>query len=147
MRHAHSQTQIMFRQIGEQKGYRVSSTYSKSSPTDGIWWKKLPFGQKEIPIVAIEVCNSESLKSMKGSIGTLAEVSPAIGILLIHELDIRRRCIRNGKSASNVEKIIAKKFADARNYASKLHQRIEVWSYEQLKYVHKFGKKKYGETS
>ena len=141
MRPAHAEAQKMFRLIGELKGYRTTSTFSRNSPTDGVWWEKPPLGIKEIPVVAIEVVNSESLKTLKGSLVTLAEVSPALGILLIHEVDIRRRYIRDGKSAYDVEKLIAKKFADARSHIPIYRQRIEVWSYTQLEYVHKLAKR------
>ena len=143
MRYAHSEAQKMFRTIGEMQGFRTSSTYKKDLQTDGVWWEEASLlGNTKIPFAAIEVVNSEDPKQMKGSLITLAEVSPALGILMIHELDIRRRFIRDGKSAYEIDKLITKKIEDAWTYASRLQQRIDVWSYEQLAYIHSLATKK-----
>jgi len=83
-------------------------------------------------LAALEVANSESPKVIKGSLTTLA-VSPSLGILVIQEEDIRRRLIRTGESPEFSDKYVEKKLADARELARKFHQRIEVWSFAQLK--------------
>ena len=72
----------------------------------------------ELPVVALEVVVSESAKTMKGSMDTLAEVSPALGLLVIHELEIRRGMIRQ--------------MEQAQDRITRHQQRIVVWSFAQL---------------
>ena len=66
-------------------------------PTDGVWL--LPSSGlyfSEAPAVAVEVSVSEGPKAIKGSIDTLAEVSPALGILVLNEAEIRRCTLVRG---------------------------------------------------
>jgi hypothetical protein len=123
----------MFLAIGRTLGYQTRLTWSRDLPTDGVWL--LPgdgYLLPEAPAVALEVAVSEGPKAVKGSIDTLAEVSPALGVLVINEAEIRRCALRDGISAEFVEEQIAGRFATAHERVAKHQQRVEVWTYEQL---------------
>lgn len=134
MRPGHADAQFMFEALGDALGFKVRRTWSRELPTDGVWL--LPtdgFLPAEAPAVAMEVAVTEGPKAIKGSLDTLAEVSPAMGIVLINDLEIRRSALRDGISANVVEQRIASKFALATDRAARMQQRIEVWNYGQLR--------------
>jgi hypothetical protein len=134
MRHGHAYAQYLFKLLGVAQGFSYRKTWTKKLPTDGIWVAKTPLLNVEaVPLAALEVANSESPKVVKGSLTVLAEVSPALGILVIQEEDIRRRLIRSGFASDEADRYVTRKLDDAREIAQKFHQRIQVWSFEQLK--------------
>jgi hypothetical protein len=124
----------MFERFGRALGYQTRRTWTRELPTDGVWLMPgsgLLFA--EFPAVAIEVAVSEGPKVIKGSIDTLAEVSPALGVMLINEVEIRRGELRKGRSVEAVERMITDRVAAAKDRASRHQQRIEVWSYQELR--------------
>jgi hypothetical protein len=133
MKPGHVDAQYLFLELGNVLGYSTRRTWSRSLPTDGVWLVPTDeFLLPDLPAVALEVAVSEGPKAIKGSIDTLAEVSPALGILLINEVEIRRTGIRRGRDSIEVERGITHKVEAARDRISRHQQRIEVWSYNQL---------------
>jgi hypothetical protein len=133
MKSGHADAQYMFSKLGESLGYKTRRIWSRSLPTDGIWL--LPtdgYLLPEAPAVALEVAVSEGPKAIKGSIDTLAEVSPALGVLLINDMEIRRGGLRKGLEPIVIESQIEAKFTAARERLVRHQQRIELWSYEQM---------------
>jgi hypothetical protein len=124
----------MFERLGQALGYTTRRTWTRELPTDGVWLlpeSGLYFA--EMPAVAIEVAVSEGPKAVKGSIDTLAELSPALGVLLINELEIRRGELRKGVPAEDIERRLEHRTAAARDRSARHQQRIEIWSYADLR--------------
>jgi len=139
---SHKKAQTMFKDLGEDQGFCYTPTYTQQLPTDGVWWADSPLmGEEQVPIAAIEVANSEDAKRIKGSLFILAEVSPAFGIMMIHDDDIRRRLTRMGKTQNAIDRLIKQNIVNIKSYASRFQQRIVVWTYDQLKYRHSLVKK------
>jgi hypothetical protein len=133
MKTGHADAQYMFLAIGKALHYRTRLTWSRELPTDGVWL--LPgdgYLLPEAPAVALEVAVSEGPKAIKGSIDTLAEVSPALGVLVINEDEIRRGALRNDVPTTSVERGIENRIAAACDRVSRHQQRIEIWSFKQL---------------
>jgi hypothetical protein len=133
MTSGHKEGQALFEALGRRYGYEVRRSYSKSLPTDGVWYTESQFGAlPPVPIVAIEVVVSESRKSIRGSVVTLELVSPALGVLLIHEEEMRRRLVRAGATPEMVTAKVAASRAHASELAANARQRIEIWSFADL---------------
>jgi hypothetical protein len=133
MTSGHKEGQALFEALGRRYGYEVRHSYSKSLPTDGVWYMGQQFGAlPPVPVVAIEVVVSESSKSIRGSVVTLELVSPALGILLIHEEEMRRRLVRAGAAPEGVAVKVAAARSHAREFATNARQRIEIWSFADL---------------
>lgn len=133
MKVGHADAQYMFLAIGKALHYKTRLTWSRELPTDGVWL--LPgdgYLLPETPAVALEVAVSEGPKAIKGSIDTLAEISPALGVLVINEVEIRRGALRSGVSTASIERGIQARFTAAHDRLSRHQQRLEVWSFEQL---------------
>ena len=97
MTKGHKDAQELFARLGQSKGFEVRRTHSQTLHSDGIWLVRDPiFPLRQIPLAAIEVIVSESTKSMRGSIGVLEEISPAVAIILLQEEEIRKRNIKKG---------------------------------------------------
>lgn len=140
MKTGHADAQYMFLELGKSLGFGTRLTWSRKLPTDGIWLlSDEEYLLPEIPAVALEVAVSEGPKALKGSIDTLAEVSPALGILLINEVEIRRGAVRKGVDPAITERRIQEKFMDAEDRASRHQQRIAIWSYAQLAHRYRLG--------
>ena len=123
----------MFEAIGKATGFGTRRTYSRDLPTDGIWLagQGSPF---LLPAVAIEVAVSESAKALRGSIATLEAVSPALGVIVIQDDEIRRRMLGRGLFEEDVERRLEATKRTARELAATSRQRIEIWDYAQLRY-------------
>lgn len=124
----------MFEGMGRALGYTVRRSWTRELPTDGVWLLPgvgvlLP----QAPAVALEVAVTEGPKALKGSLDTLAEVSPALGILVINDTEIRRGQLREGIEVNVIEERLAAKVTTVRDRISRMQQRIEVWSYGQLR--------------
>jgi hypothetical protein len=134
MRAGHADAQYVFERIGRAGGYVTRRTWNTDLPTDGVWLLRdtASFGVT-LPIAALEVVVSEGPKSIKGSIDTLAEVSPAVGVLVIHEVEIRRGLIRGGVAPTAADRAVAMQVARAVDRVKRHQQRIVVWSYAQLR--------------
>lgn len=123
----------MFLAMGQALGFKTRPTWSRELPTDGVWLVStdellLP----ELPAVALEVAVSEGPKAIKGSIDTLAEVSPALGILVINDAEIRRGAIRKGVDPQTIERRIRSRFDAAHDRARRHQHRLAVWGYDEL---------------
>ncbi len=134
MRPGHKDAQYMFERMGVTLGYETRRSWSRALPTDGVWL--LPSSGElflpEAAAVAIEVAVSEGPKTIKGSIDILAEVSPALGILVIHEVEIRRGLVRKGVDSTVIDRRVTDSMTNALDRVSRHQQRVEVWSYAQL---------------
>jgi hypothetical protein len=129
----HIEAQTMFLQIGEALGYRTRRTWSRQLPTDGVWL--LPEEDQvlpALPAVALEVAVSEGPKAIKGSLDTLAEISPALGVLVINDAEIRRSAIRQGVDPTKIQSRIRSRFAAARERVARHQQHFEIWSHADL---------------
>lgn len=133
MTSGHKEGQALFEALGRRYGYEVRRSYSRTLPTDGVWYTSRQFGAlPPVPVVAIEVVVSESRKNIRGSVVTLELVSPALGILLIHEEEIRRRLVRAGATSESVTAHVAAARAHAHEFAVNARQRVEIWSFADL---------------
>jgi hypothetical protein len=133
MRGGHKEAQELFLRLGQRLGYRSKRTWSREHPTDGVWLLDAPhLGHADLPIVALEVAVTEGAKALRGSIATLEAVSPALGVLLIQEREIRRGLIRSGVApevaTTHLNGLLRLAAADL----SRSRQRIELWTFEQL---------------
>jgi hypothetical protein len=123
----------MFEQLGQTLGYRCRRTWTREHPTDGVWLLDTShLGLDLLPVAALEVAVTEGGKALRGSVATLEIVSPAFGILLVHDQEIRRGLIRAGASpaaaTAHVERLLASAAADI----GRSRQRIALWTFEQL---------------
>jgi hypothetical protein len=127
MTSGHREAQALFEDLGRELGYTVKRSFSRRHPTDGIW---MPGGRGPrycaIPVIAMEVIVSESRKTMRGSLVTLECVSPALGIFLVHEEEMRRRMIRRGVHPDTAVARIAAIREHALELAAGSRQRVEV---------------------
>jgi hypothetical protein len=123
----------MFDAIGRARGLRTKRSWSQTAPSDGVWLpaRAVP-GVPEIPLVAIEVSCTEGPKALRGSVTILEEISPALGILLLHEDQIRRGIRAGGGTEAEADRRIADLLQIARNAAMTSRQRIEIWKFAQL---------------
>lgn len=134
MLHGHREAQGMFEQLGRSLGFEVRRSFSQDLPTDGVWFLASAFPVvSKLPYVALEVVVSESPKSLRGSITTLEQVSPSLGVLLIQEDEIQRRLLRNDKLPLDAEAELGRLQAVAGRLIVASRQRIEVWSMSQLR--------------
>jgi hypothetical protein len=134
VREGHREASELFLALGQALGYRVRRTWSRELPTDGVWMSAS--GEPvtpELPLVAVEVLVSEGSKSIKGSIGVLTAVSPALGILLVQEEEIRRGLIRHGCPTCKIVRSIARQRESLDALVSRSAQRLDVWSFAQLR--------------
>lgn len=133
MRRGHRDAQTAFLELGRALGYSPARTFSTRYPTDGVWYLKARDDISDgLPVAAIEVVVSESPKTMRGSVGVLEAVSPALGVLLIQEDDIARRLRRSGFDEDAVRRHLSQFSNRALDLAASVHQRVEVWTYSQL---------------
>ncbi len=133
MTNGHRKAQALFEELGRGLNYVPAASFSKKWPTDGVWWGRgVDCARDRLPVAALEVVVSEASKAMKGSVLTLEKVSPALGILLVHEEEIRRRMLRGGMQPHAADARVDAIRADASALAADSRQRIEVWSYHRL---------------
>jgi hypothetical protein len=124
----------MFLAMGHALGYQARRTWSAELPTDGVWLSPAgggPFGG--LPVVALEVIVTEGPKTVKGSIQTLAAVSPALGLVCLQEEEIRRGLIRRGIGPQEVERRLARQQDQIGEQLRRCPHRIELWSFGQLR--------------
>lgn len=133
MSNGHRQAQALFEALGRRFGYRAEKTFSRRYPTDGVWFADPPSSRfAAFPVAAIEVVVSESTKTIRGSVATLELVSPALGVVLIHEEELGRRlALRDATSAANLAHI-SRIQERVLQHSETSRQRIEVWSFAQL---------------
>ncbi len=136
MRQGHREAQEMFIDIGLAMGHQVRRTFSSSQPGDGVWIDERPGLLQGLPLTAIEVLVSESPKAICGSIHRLESISPVLGIILVHEDEIRRRLTRLGFNSSRIASAVARDIALVDSCLATSKQRIQRWSFAQLRWVH-----------
>jgi hypothetical protein len=133
MRSGHNEAQVLFQQLGRQLGYRCRRIWTRAHPTDGVWLlDTLHLGHDVLPVAALEVAVTENGKALRGSIATLEIVSPALGILLIQDHEIRRGLIRAGATPEAATAHIQRLLASATDDIGRSRQRIALWTFEQL---------------
>jgi hypothetical protein len=126
----------MFIDIGRAMGHEVRRTFSGSQPGDGVWLDARPGILQGLPLAAIEVLVSESPKAICGSIHRLESISPALGIILVHEDEIERRLTRLGFNPMRIASAIARDISLVDSCLATSKQRIQRWSFSQLRWVH-----------
>jgi hypothetical protein len=134
LRAGHREAQDMFLAMGRALGYQTRRTWSAELPTDGVWVSPLasaPAGG--LPIVALEVIVTEGPKTAKGSIQTLAAVSPALGIVCLQDEEIRRGLIRAGVIPQEAERRLLRQHDLIEEQFRRCTQRIELWSFGNLR--------------
>lgn len=127
MREAHRITQEMLLAIGRASGHEARRSFTTSLPADAVWLRWDPIGQ-ELPIAAFEVAVSEGPKALRGSITTLEQISPALGVLVLHDSELRRSLARKGFDATTIASRIEGRRRIAQEAASTSRQRIEIWT-------------------
>ena len=133
MRRGHHEAQVLFERLGSQLGHRTRRTWTRQHPTDGVWLLDTPhLGLDEVPLAALEVVVTETGKALRGSITTLEMVSPALGILLIQDREIRRGLIRSGTSPQTATEHLRRLVAAATADISRSRQRLALWTFDQL---------------
>jgi hypothetical protein len=139
VRYGHNEAQLMFEEIGRRLGFEVRRTFSDMLPTDGVWFLKAKDGaviNTQLPVVAIEVVVSEGPKAMQGDITILERVSPSLGIIVLHEDEIRRRLLAKRTPNDVIDYEIARLRQMLAELVQCSRQRIEVWSAENLRRVY-----------
>jgi hypothetical protein len=133
MRSGHREAQMQFERLGRQLGYRCRRSWTREHPTDGVWLLDTPqVGFDELPVAALEVVVSETGKALRGSISTLEMVSPALGILLVQDHEIRRGLVRAGASPESAAMHLRRLLATTEADLSRSRQRIALWTFDQL---------------
>jgi len=133
MRSGHREAQMQFERLGRQLGYRCRRSWTRQHPTDGVWLLDTPqVGFDELPVAALEVVVSETGKALRGSISTLEMVSPALGVLLVQDHEIRRGLIRAGASPEAAAQHVSRLLAAAEADLARCRQRIALWTFDQL---------------
>jgi len=133
MRRGHHEAQVLFEQMGRRLGFRCQRTWTREHPTDGVWLINPPhLGLDALPVAALEVVVTETGKSLRGSISTLEMVSPALGILLIQDREIRRGLIRSGTSPQAATAHIKRLLAAAAADIARSRQRLVLWTFDEL---------------
>src|SRR2546422_25023 len=134
MRSGHREAQSLFLALGRKLGYPVRLQWSRHLPTDGVW---LAGGRHPrvagLPLVALEVVVTEGPKSVRGSIATLAAVSPSLGVLLVNEEEIRRVLIRDGVAVEAVDRSLGHQLRHLDDLLRTTNQRFEIWSFAHLR--------------
>ena len=132
MKPAHQETQKMFEEIGRSRGLRTRRSWSTSAPSDGVWLASAVPGVTDLPLVAVEVSCTEGPKALRGSVAVLEEISPALGVLVLHEDQVRRGALADGRSSEEADRKVERLQGIAAQSVLTSRQRLEVWSFEQL---------------
>lgn len=133
VRHGHREAQDMFLELGKALGFETARIYTRGDPTDGVWLFGSGAGMlKGLPAVAVEVVVSESSKAIGGSIHRLEIVSPVLGILVVHEEEIRRRLTRAGAKDAGIAAAIARDVLTIDEHIHHSKQRLQRWTFAQL---------------
>jgi len=133
MRDAHRITQEMILAIGEANGYATRRSFSAHLPSDAVWLRLDPV-YKELPVAAFEVAVTEGPKALRGSITTLEQISPALGVLVLHDSELRRNLARKGFDAATIASRVSGRRRIAEEAAATSRQRIEIWSDSQVQH-------------
>jgi hypothetical protein len=124
----------MFLEMGHALGYAVRRTWSRELPTDGVWLTPAEDGLfGGLPVAALEVIVTEGPKSARGSVQTLAAVSPALGIVCLQDEEIRRGLILAGSAPEVVEQRLLRQRDQIAEQIRCCPHRIELWSFGQIR--------------
>ncbi len=130
----------MFEALGHKLGYPSRRRWSAALPTDGVWLAPDGVaGWENLPVVAIEVVVSESPKVSRGSISTLCAVSPALGVIVLQDEEIRRGFAKKGMAESEIAKRLKLQREHLEGQAARTVQRIVVWDLGQLRRRYQLG--------
>ena len=136
MRFGHREAQDMFLDVGQVLGYTARRAFSSTDPSDGVWVMSDRGGLTAgLPVAAIEVLVSESPKAISGSIHRLESISPALGIVLLHEEEVRRRLTGLGFNEARINRAIARDIAQVEDQIRQSKQRLQRWSFAQLQWT------------
>lgn len=130
MKPGHREAQNLFLELGNRLGFLTRRTFSRRHPTDGIWLASAETGL--LPVVAAEVVVSEGLKTMRGSVATLEAVSPALGVLVLQDEEIRRCLLRLGREEEQIQARIWSVSEHLHELIRSSRQRLEIWRFGQL---------------
>ncbi len=138
MRQGHRTAQDQFLAIGARHGYRTRRSFSQQFPSDGVWLTPPAHGAVVggLPVAALEVVVSESPKTILGSIAVLERIAPALGVVLLHEEEITRRLIRDGRSREEVNHYLDRAQARIDLHIASSRHRIQRWSSQYLNYLY-----------
>ena len=135
----HRSAQDMLIEMGDVQGYTTTKTFTKETPGDAVWL--VPVGEAApgepgglVPVLAAEVVVSEGKKSIRGSISTLEDISPAVGVIVVHTDEVVASRIRRGIKPVAARRDADQKLELARRLAAKSRQRVEVWDSKTLQY-------------
>jgi hypothetical protein len=133
MRIGHVIAQRLFGELGQALGYEPARIFTRHLPTDGVWFTASDNGGLGVlPVLALEVVVTEGIKSMRGSIATLIQVSAALGVVLFQDQEVRRGLIRRGRSAEQANQIIISRLNWLREEVHRKPQRLTVWTFDEL---------------
>lgn len=127
MRTAHRITQNQLLAIGEAHGLDVRRNFNRANPADVIWLTRNG-STGELPVAAFEVAVSESPKGLRGSVTTLELISPALGVIVLHDTELRRTLVRRGLDAEAALAQIRHRRRLVDDLVRTSRQRIEVWT-------------------
>ncbi|KOX20256.1 hypothetical protein ADK67_30930 [Saccharothrix sp. NRRL B-16348] len=82
--------------------------------------------------MAVEVIVSEGAKAIRGSIGVLEAVSPALGLLIVQDDDIARRLRSQGYTEERIQQTLKHTIEQINDHISHTRQRLDVWTYTYL---------------
>ncbi|MGY2127470.1 hypothetical protein [Blastococcus sp. SYSU DS0617] len=134
MRKGHRLAQDQFLALGERHGFKTRRSFTSAFPSDGVWLTRSTHGDAVggLPVVALEVVVSESPKTILGSIAVLERIAPSLGVLLVHEDEIARRLVRDGRSREEVSRYLEHTQARVDMHIATSRHRIERWSSQYL---------------
>ena len=133
----HKEVQDIFLNAGEALGYKTQRAFNSYLPSDGIWLHNNNVFSEPLPFIALEVIVSESRKSLIGSVTTLEEISPTIGILLVHDKEIHRVNARKGVDMNIIHRKIDLYLDHLTKLSNRSRQRLVVWTFENLNWLKK----------
>lgn len=138
MRQGHRTAQDMFLAVGERHGYHTLRSFTRQFPSDGVWLTPASHGEVagNLPIAALEVVVSESPKTILGSVAVLERIGPALGVLLLHEDEIVRRLVRDGRNREEANRHLQQAEARIDLHIASSRHRIQRWSYQYLNYLY-----------
>lgn len=131
----------MMDSIGSAKGYITVRNFSPSHFGDGSWVLPHPLSllaTNVFPHLSYEVIVSESfsLKSIRGSIRTLEEISPMLALLIVHEKEIEESLAEKGCSVTHIYSKIEQIYRMIRQEIATCSQRFEIMSEEDIEYFY-----------
>jgi hypothetical protein len=131
----------MMDSIGSAKGYLTVRNFSPSHYGDGSWVSPHPLSllaTNVLPLISYEVIVSESfsLKSIRGSIRTLEEISPMLALMIVHEKEIEESLAEKGFQVTYIYSKIEHIYRLIRQEIATCSQRFEIMSEKDIEYFY-----------